>query len=750
MLSSGGSRSERAALNTNLGLAYRRQGALIEAANYFQSAISLYQSIYTEKNELQWGQTLTAALIEQGTIYNQLGKLEEAQETLAIALKLIKKSGDLKAKAYAYNALGNTLLIKGQYQKAIDLFEVALVLSSDSDLNSLLIATLNNLSNAHYRFSQQYLLEADLAAQEYAQSEQQRLEYLASQEKDLALSLARKAISASDQRSSLSSAQANINFMRLSGEERQENVRQILALLPDSSQKVELLLSLAKLQSNPIDAFSTLQQAISLATTLNNAKARARSLTALGHLYEQAGQYQDALKLTELAQFIAQSDPLMAGESFYLASVQAGRIYETKGQTEKAIAAYQQAVSALSNYSNNLSVAPAPLQLNFRTQIQPVYQQLLAWLINNQENSLSETLKIASQLQVRELENYFRDLCNPKLSELDSTLASLQKTNAALIRAVILPKQSYLIALFPDRTSRIYPIETTTSDLKEKILAWRKLLENWNLPQGYEPLSQNLYDLLIRPLEPKLKAIQPSTLVFVGDSFLRLVPLGALSDGDKFLIEKYPLAYSLGFSLAKDNQAEKASESLIFGLSGSFGNFPPIPWAETEVENVQNILGGKKFVNDDFTVESLDKTLRGNFSVVHLATHAQFKGNSENSFLQTSNGSISLAKFEEILVATRDLELLTLSACETAAGNELSALGLSGIGLRSGARSVIGSLWFAKDSEIVPIISDFYEQWQQKGLSKAEALQKAQIRALKAEKSHPLVWSSLLLLGDWL
>ena len=140
---------------------------------------------------------------------------------------------------------------------------------------------------------------------------------------------------------------------------------------------------------------------------------------------------------------------------------------------------------------------------------------------------------------------------------------------------------------------------------------------------------------------------------------------------------------------------------------------------------------------------------------MHIATHAQFGDSPSNSFLLTYDGRLGLDDLSALVERTRyadqPLELLTLSACETAAGDERAALGLAGIALRSGARSALATLWTVNDQAAAELIAEFYRQLASGSVSKAEALRRAQ-RALIAQRiyRHPGYWSPFVLISNWL
>ncbi len=138
---------------------------------------------------------------------------------------------------------------------------------------------------------------------------------------------------------------------------------------------------------------------------------------------------------------------------------------------------------------------------------------------------------------------------------------------------------------------------------------------------------------------------------------------------------------------------------------------------------------------------------------MHLASHARFTGGIDGSFLLAFYGPVWIQTLSDSVRATRfrdrPLELLVMSACETAAGDEQAALGLAGVAIKSGARSAVGSLWNLNDRSATELMSGFYRALGTPGVSKAEALRRAQL-ALIRKGAHPYFWSPFLVIGNWL
>ncbi len=138
-----------------------------------------------------------------------------------------------------------------------------------------------------------------------------------------------------------------------------------------------------------------------------------------------------------------------------------------------------------------------------------------------------------------------------------------------------------------------------------------------------------------------------------------------------------------------------------------------------------------------------------NASVLHIATHGKFRGTANSTFLQAYDRRIFLQEFEDVLLANSEpMDLLTLSACQTAAGDNRSTLGIAGLAARTGVKNVLASLWFVNDADTVPLIENFYSHVRQPGTTKAEALRKAQLSSISSSNSHPAKWSSFILVNS--
>ena len=238
--------------------------------------------------------------------------------------------------------------------------------------------------------------------------------------------------------------------------------------------------------------------------------------------------------------------------------------------------------------------------------------------------------------------------------------------------------------------------------------------------------------------------------------------MAALHDGKNFLVEKYSIALTPGLQLlAPRSLKQERLGALVAGLSEARPpNFSALPNVEKEVKTIESELPSQVLFNNKFTNSAFeDKVSVVSYPIVHLATHAQFSSQADETFILTWNGKIKVNELSSLLKTVRlsrnkPLELLILSACQTATGDDKSALGLAGVAVRSGASSTVATLWQINDEASATLMSQFYDQLLQArktGISKAEALRRAQKAILNnPEYKSPYYWGAFVLLGNWI
>jgi len=239
---------------------------------------------------------------------------------------------------------------------------------------------------------------------------------------------------------------------------------------------------------------------------------------------------------------------------------------------------------------------------------------------------------------------------------------------------------------------------------------------------------------------------------------LRTVPLAALYDGERFLIEDMAVAVVPGLSLIDPKALERReARVLLNGLSKSVQGYAALGFVTDELNRIDQTYAGETLLDEGFTLAELHKKLREEqFSIVHIASHGQFDRDVRKTFLLTFDTKLTLNDLESSIRPSqyrgRPIELLVLSACQTAAGDDRAALGLAGVAVKAGARSALASLWFVNDQSTSALTTEFYQQLRLKPpISKARALQAAQLKLLGDRRyRHPCYWSPYLIIGNWL
>lgn len=259
------------------------------------------------------------------------------------------------------------------------------------------------------------------------------------------------------------------------------------------------------------------------------------------------------------------------------------------------------------------------------------------------------------------------------------------------------------------------------------------------LDEDYLKPAQQLYQWIVKPLEADLQAQGVNNLLFITDEGLRSIPLAALYDGKNYLIEKYSIGFTPSLSLTDTRYTNiKNFKAIAMGAS-IFQDLGPLPAVPKELSLVAQEWHGKFFLNQGFTLNNL-KSVNQNqqFGIIHLATHGEFKkGEANNSYIQLWDQKLRLPELRQLQLyeipnQRPPVELLVLSACETALGDKNAELGFGGLAAQTGAKTVIASLWQVDDAGTLGLMTEFYSHLKTANI-KSEALRQAQIAMLTGE-----------------
>ena len=758
-------------LHTNLAKAHHQLGQFDRAIDHWKKAIEL-----SRENP----QTTISLLLEEAQSYDRLGQPRQALARTSAAQALLNTHPNALLSAAAQGTQAQSLIALGELDPAIDLLTQAVQTvqtAQSSSAKTIAAALWNNLGNAHIRRRDRDNNRAIVATQDGNVPETKRLRQSATLDQKLATQAYRQSsLLAQNPIARLTpqiNAQSNLQSNGPSNAQRlPETITQTLTAQPPSRAKIYALLALTpNTNLTPTaakQAEQRLLQAIEDAQQLGDLHSLSYALGTLGHLYENQGDQTRALATTRQALNTAQQ--IRALDSLYRWQWQLGRLLP---DAPSAKVQYRDAIATLQTLRADLLTTPRDSQLDLRDAVEPLYRELIALLVATPTQAhLIETIDTLERLKLTELQNFYGDDCIQILQEtlppelLQSrrapTLPSL-KPGTLAIYTIVLKTETLLLTQTPSGTLQLHRIAIDESQLQTQMQRLRYTLEDVST-ERYRTESARAYDLLIRPIAPALQDPQIKTLIFVNDGVLRNIPMGALSDGKKFLIEDKAIATTLSLYLTNTPRSPKAQHklqrtlqptsqrTLIFGLTNPSQPFNPLPQVAAETANVQTLTKGTRFLDSDFTLNRLTRELQNNdYDTLHLATHGRFGSDAKTTFLVTHDGRITLDQIEAILRQNnRTLSLLVLSACETATGNDRAALGIAGVAIRTGVQSTLASLWFINDAETVPLITEFYRQRQNPSISKAEALRQAQLKLLAdPQTQHPALWAAFTLIGNW-
>jgi CHAT domain-containing protein len=504
---------------------------------------------------------------------------------------------------------------------------------------------------------------------------------------------------------------------------------------------------------------------------------------ALAQRYEDADRLDEAARLVDEA---LESSRHLAPGAAGLAHVQLlwrqGRLASRAHRPELARAAYLRAVEEVEALRPDIPIEYEDGQSSFRKTLSPIYLGLADLLLKQassqprteQQETLKQVRNIVELLKQTELQDYLGDRC---------VVAAEQGGGIAEGSAILYP------IVFADRLEILLETKLGIARFTTQVTARTLTRVAVDLagtfragPRGGMDASRQIYDWLVRPLEPAMRAESISTLVIVPDGVLRLVPLAALHDGERYLIERVAVATIPGLSMTNVAPAGKRSPAaLVAGLSepgpvvdrlpkrfveslggeatrspGQMKDALSLPGVKREVEGVARLMPGDVLIDGEFTAKGFERQFTaGRYGVVHIASHGVFGGSASESFIMTYDELLTMDKLQALLGESAgrnaSIDLLTLSACETAEGDDRSPLGISGAALKAHARSAIGSLWPVEDTAAEIVMQAFYNDLRRGATTKAQAMRQAQLKLLRDPRyAHPFFWAPFIIIGNWL
>lgn len=772
------------------GLLFLERGQPDKALQVWQKAHGIYQ----ESQDLSG---IHGSLINQSLALQELGQYYNACTLLTKILTLNHKicqsdSGSLKQhelnvlpsknsslepdqQVIAYNNLGDVLRFLGQHKSSEVILTQALINAEilDPDQRSTIELSLANTYQSIYKQAHNQLsFSSDPRSQDENLSAAQT-----------------NALSALDAYQKLSkdgskfAIRAQLNELELTQHLKRSGTPELDDLYHQRESRVYLLLNLlqnidftefapteaihyqlklseliAELSSDSTLAFRHAKAALLQANTLANTRLRSQAYGTLGKIYLQSDQLEDAMKVFRKALILAQTtqDDHLA----YQWSWQIAQIYQQQEKTTPAIAAYDTTLKHLDKVRTTLISANADLQFSYQESVEPVYNQYLQLLLSSPTPDLQLVLETHQQLQVAELENYL------KCGKLDAiNLDGPQQSSS--IPQIHIFRLDNQVEVIVQTHEGLYRHQPDSALVNRALFNFLVMVDDAQFPSTSETLfqqdSQILYNQLIAPIQQYLPP--KGTLAFYLDSHFQNIPISLLYDGKSYLVQDYSVQTSLQTQLKRVRGKNTGGDLnvLFAGLSEESPSFKypdipeylaALPEVDDELRKVQEISEQTTtLINKDFTTERLKTALNRDKPIVHIASHGMFSSNPEKTIILAYNKPINALEFHDLISQKSDIgqaaiELLILSACQTAKGDKRSALGIAGMAVQAGAKNILASRWLVDSRATTQLITTFYQELSD-GRSKAKALQQAQIQLIGSEKySHPYYWGAFTLVGN--
>ncbi|MEM6253880.1 MAG: CHAT domain-containing protein, partial [Cyanobacteria bacterium P01_D01_bin.156] len=718
-----GDRRGEGIMLNNIGGIYDSQGDYAQALDYYQQSLAIRQDIGDRRGE---GESLNNI----GFIYNSQGDYPQALDYFQQSLAIRQDIGDRRGEGESLNNIGSIYKSQGDYAQALDYYQQSLAISQDIGDRRGEGAMLNNIGSI-------YKSQGDYA---------QALDYY---QQSLAIS---QDIDAPEIEAILLA-----NIGRLFEQQKQPDLA--IIFLKEAVNSYEII------RTNNQDFSSQELQQSYTDKVADNYRTLADLLLEQGRIPE-AQQVLDLLQLEELREFtdtravwtsngIRLSNPEQTVADAHGSLIALGnKVVECeRDNCANLDTLYSQQENLLAQYDAEVARFVEAISVNRRND--DIFQ--------NPDNVSGDAQKL--------LEAY-----------------AAEEQNTLLVYPFVLEDKLWLVWVTVGDVVGSIEVPVSQGELASTVQQFGALLKSRssNLSE-LQATSQKLYSWIIEPIAAELEKNNIDHLVFVNDRVTRYIPMGALHDGENYLLENYTISTVLSPAATDmgDRLGPVANSNVLgLGLTEAVENFSPLPAVRDELAAIikgqenKGVYPGQSFLNQDFTLDAFKNNVQGN-RILHVATHAAFEpGRPEESFIMLGDGNrMRIPDIETMQRRLRNLHLVVLSACQTALGGTNQQDGTEITGLSSyfleanRAEAVVASLWSVNDRSTSMLMQRFYENMAA-GETKADALRKAQLSLLGSDQtadgderiigqreaeasgaaplSHPYFWAPFIMIGNGL
>ncbi|MGB7922026.1 MAG: CHAT domain-containing protein [Pyrinomonadaceae bacterium] len=739
----------------NIGGVYGDLADEKNALVYFEQALTVFKSIGDKSGE-------AIVLSNIGATYKAWGKRESALAYFNQALALHQADKFTEGEAIALNNIGSLYMDMGDTQRALEYFDRALQLKRDARFRRGEATTLNNIGQAYYQ-------RGDFA---------KALDYY---QQTLPL------VMATGQRRGEASTLNNIMYVwKVMGNRR-------------------AAIFYAKQSVNKFQELRGAARGIDNETQKSFLQSFQNTYQTLTEMLLEEGQPEQAVQILNLYQDQQFFD-------FNAAMNSPPRRVALSPRESELAALYEASSERVGSLGAQVEELSRQAGLRLPGGEEAVQLQKLDAELKAASDAFLTVLKDAGVKFAGGTNRDDKASDTPDVAEMQTTLARLGTTTnqkTAALYTLIGESRFHTILITPELI-REFSSPVGATEMNKKILQFYSLSKSPDYDP--RPLGKELYDIIFKPIEAELKKTGAQTLMWSLDGTLRYIPVAALWDGEKYLVERYQNVVFTRADGTRMTQAVSpkwtgygfsASEPHRVEFLGRLIEFKTLDFGKDEMllfrthTQPGGLIDGDVFSEAAFNKESLVESLRRNRPLVHISSHFRFyPGDSAQSFMLLGDGRImTLGEMKEHPNLFEGVELLTLSACDTAAqlpdANGREVDGFAELAQRLGAKSVMASLWQVRDRSTSQLMKRFYQNRQVGKLNKAEALRMSQIdmlygrnemsRQSEADRSvksdagvsliedivvearyritfkkdekrpfaHPYYWSPFVLFGNW-
>ena len=753
-----------------MGIAYRALGSYVKAIEYQEQSLVIARKIKDSRGE-------NAALGNLGNIYLSLGKYTKAIEYQKQSLVIARELKDRKSEGISLGNIGNAHFFLKNYREAIQFQKQHLVITREIKDKLGEGRALGSLGLAYYFMGNatkaiEFLKPTLIIMRELNDRHSEGIALGNLGNAYYLIGNHTKAIEYQLQRLEIANEIKDIDGKR--------NAFNNIGTALEKQNQLDLAIVFYKQSVNVSESVREENRLLSRDLQLSYTETVAYTYRALANLLIQQRRLPEAqavlelLKLRELRDFTRDTRAIDS-PGISLANIE-----------KNALTEILKSFSTIGNFSQQLSECE---KTNCPTLTQLETQR------DNLNTAINKELKTQRKLLADHYATESATLTPEALNKEARRIVNAQDGTVLIYPLILKDKIQFLLAFKSNQggvTFRPFETNITAETLTTTITQFRNQLENPGDINTLKATSQTLYNALIKPLEPELKAANIKHLVFAPDSTIRYIPLAALHDGKQYLIQRYTISTITAAS--QTNTTEKspqpiAGQNQLLAMGAStFPNtkFSSLLNVPIELDSITTtkpgdpgIYPGTEVLDRAFNFDSIKTNLKtGTYKILHLATHGAFiPGNVEQSYIIPGSGPNLTSDRIDALANNAgfgNLHLVVLSACQTGVGDRASdgieIPGISHFFLKNNVKSVLASLWNVSDASTALLMQKFYTYLAQ-GKTKAQALQQVQTEFLNStlttqdlpragvrlyrpgqlppdSLAHPYFWAPFILIGN--